>query len=434
MRKPEKRKISAGTVAVLLLTLVILGGTVFVWLRLSSGKTVDLSSLKPEVEDLQVKAGNMNEIPESSRAVTSTPVVVATQTPEPYGPEDTEQEPEVRSFTLTAAGTVSLAGEVRKNSYSSDAKQYDYYDTMALLKKELDSDLNIVFTENLYSGEEKSTDLTAPEAAASMLKAAGFNAAACGYSKAFDKGETGIASTRKVLEENGIRPIGIYENDGAEHIPVFSENGIMTALLQYTDTIPAATRKSMTKNGLGGTVPAADTEAIAADIARARDMGCDAVLVFRNWGKTGRGPDKNMKKLVQAIADAGADLIIGSGNRIVSGAEMLTAAETGRQVLCVWSLGTTLSGDRNNVKRIAGMLLQATVTVTDGQTEIRDVRYIPLYTWKYRQDSRYYYRCLAADREAPDGMDSEQKKMMKKAADAVHDAMKDTPAEERSLE
>ena len=48
MRKPEKRRISAGTVAVLLLTLVILGGTVFVWLRLSSGKTVDLSSLKPE--------------------------------------------------------------------------------------------------------------------------------------------------------------------------------------------------------------------------------------------------------------------------------------------------------------------------------------------------------------------------------------------------
>ena len=434
MRKPEKRKISAGTVAVLLLTLVILGGTVFVWLRLSSGKTVDLSSLKPEVEDLQVKAGNQNEIPEISQAVSSTPSAVAAKTPEPYDQEKTELEPEVRSFTLTAAGTVSMAGEVRKNSYSSDAKQYDYYDTMMLLKKELGSDLNIVFTENLYSGEEKSTDLTAPAAAASMLKAAGFNAAACGYSKAFDKGETGIVSTRKVLEENGIRPIGIYENDGAEHIPVFSENGIMTALLQYTDTIPVTTRKSMAKNGLSGTVPSADADSIAADIARARNMGCEAVLVFLNWGKTGRGPDKNMKKLVQVIADAGADLIIGSGNRIVSGAEMLTAAETGRQVLCVWSLGTTLSGDRNNIKRIAGMLLQATITVTDGQTEIRDVRYIPLYTWKYKQDSRYYYRCLAADREAPDGMDSEQKKMMKKAADSVRDAMKDSPAEERSLE
>lgn len=434
MRKSGKRKISAGTVVVLLMTMAILGGTVFVWLRLSSGKTVDLSRLKPEVEILQVKTGNEDRIPEIAQTVMSTPVPVATQTPEPYNPEQNDPEPDLRSFTLTAAGTVSVAGEVRKNSYSSDAKQYDYSDTMALLKKELVSDLNIVFTENLYSTESKPTDLIAPDAAAAMLKSAGFNAAACGYSKAFDKGEAGIASTRKVLEDNGIRPVGIYENDEEEHIPVFSENGIRTALLQYTDTIPAATRKTMTKNGLNSTVPAAETETIAADIARARELGCEAVIVLLNWGKTGRGPDKNMKKLVQGIADAGADLIIGSGNRIVSGMEMLTAGETGRQVPCVWSLGTTLSGDRGTIKRIAGMLLKATVVVKDGETEIREIRYVPLYTWKYRQDSRYYYRCLAADRPEPDGMDSEQRKMMKKAAETVREAMKDSPAEEYSIE
>ena len=317
MRKSGKRKISAGTVAVLLMTMAILGGTVFVWLRLSSGKTVDLSRLKPEVEILQVKTGNEERIPEIAQTVMSTPIPVATQTPEPNNPEKNDPEPYLRSFTLTAAGTVSVAGEVRKNSYSSDAKQYDYSDTMALLKKELVSDLNIVFTENLYSTENKPTDLIAPDAAAAMLKSAGFNAAACGYSKAFDKGEAGIASTRRVLEDNGIRPVGIYENDGEDHIPVFSENGIRTALLQYTDTIPAATRKTMTKNGLSSTVPAADTEAIATDIARARELGCEAVIVLLNWGKTGRGPDKNMKKLVQGIADAGADLIVGSGNRTV---------------------------------------------------------------------------------------------------------------------
>ena len=418
MRKSGKRKISAGTVAVLLMTMAILGGTVFVWLRLSSGKTVDLSRLKPEVEILQVKTGNEERIPEIAQTVMSTPIPVATQTPEPNNPEKNDPEPYLRSFTLTAAGTVSMAGEVRKNSYSSDAKQYDYSDTMTLLKKELGSDLNIVFTENLYSTENKPTDLIAPDAAAAMLKSAGFNAAACGYSKAFDKGEAGIASTRRVLEDNGIRPVGIYENDGEDHIPVFSENGIRTALLQYTDTIPAATRKTMTKNGLNST----------------RELGCEAVIVLLNWGKTGRGPDKNMKKLVQGIADAGADLIVGSGNRIVSGMEMLTAGETDRQVPCVWSLGTTLSGDRGTIKRIAGMLLKATVVVKDGKTEIREIRYVPLYTWKYRQDSRYYYRCLAADRPEPDGMDSEQRKMMKKAAETVREAMKDSPAEEHSIE
>ncbi len=434
MRKSEKRKISAGTFAILLMTVVILGGTVFVWLRLSSGKTIDLSRLRPEVEVLQVKTGNTKEIPEITQAIASTPVPAATKTPDPYTQAKNEPGTEMRSFTITAAGTVSLAGEVRKNSYSSDAKQYDYYDTMTLLKREMESDLNIVFAENLYSSKDKPTDLIAPEAAAAMLKAAGFNAAACGYAKAFDKGEAGIASTRDVLEKNGIRPVGIYENDGADRIPVFSENGIRTALLQYTDTIPGATRKSMAKNGLTHTVPAADANIITSDITQARELGCEAVIVLLSWGKTGRGPDKNMKMLVQTVADAGADLIIGNGNRIVSGMEILTAEGTGKQVPCVWSLGTTLSGDRSTIKRIAGMLLQATVVVNDEGTEIRDIRYVPLYTWKYRQDSRYYYRCLAADRPEPDGMDSEQKKMMKKAADTVREAMKDSPAEERGIE
>ena len=58
---------------------------------------------------------------------------------------------------------------------------------MMLLKKELQSDLNIVFLENLISEDAKANDVTAPGAGAVMLKAAGFNAAACGFSKAFDK-------------------------------------------------------------------------------------------------------------------------------------------------------------------------------------------------------------------------------------------------------
>ena len=99
MRKSGKRKISAGTVAVLLMTMAILGGTVFVWLRLSSGKTVDLSRLKPEVEILQVKTGNEERIPEIAQTVMSTPIPVAIQTPEPNNPEKNDPEPYLRSHT-----------------------------------------------------------------------------------------------------------------------------------------------------------------------------------------------------------------------------------------------------------------------------------------------------------------------------------------------
>ena len=78
------------------------------------------------------------------------------------------------------------------------------------------------------------------------------------------------------------------------------------------------------------------------------------------------------------------------------------------------------------------MMLQATIRVENGKTEIQDIGYIPLYTWKYKQDGRFNYRCLAADGGIPDGMDAEQQKLMAKAAETVQNAMKGSPVEVRS--
>lgn len=422
----RKRKISTGTVAILAAAVIVLGVTAFVWVRLSSGKRIDLSRIQSGVLDL--KDTNVKE--------KETPVILsAEKTARPAAANVTEKPVEsVRSFTLTAGGTVALDGEVRKNSWYSDVKQYDYYDIMTLLKREMQSDLNIVFLENLLSEDGRSSDVIATNAAAAMLKGAGFNLAACGFSKAYEKEKAGIQTTRKLLTEHGITPVGIYETIEEDHYRITNINGIRTAVLQYTGTVSSTTRKNMWKNGTSVLIPAAEAETIETDINTVRSQGSEVVIVLLNWGKTGKAPDKTMYALAQKIADAGADLIIGNGSRIVSGAEMLTAAHTGRQVLCVWSLGTVLSGDRSNIRRIAGMFLQVTVKTEEGRAELSDYRYIPLYTWKYKQDSRFYYRCLAADEAVPDGMDSEQQKMMKKAADTVKNAMAGSPVEERSFE
>jgi len=425
MRGSRKRKLSTGTVAVLAAAVVVLGMTAFVWIRLSAGKNIDLSRIRAGVLDLKETNVKTEDKPSVSSAEKTVRPAVAVSTEKP--------SESVRSFTLTAGGTVALDGEVRKNSWYSDVKQYDYYDIMTLLKRELQSDLNIVFLENLLSEDGRSSDITATNAAAAMLKGAGFNVAACGFSKSYDKEKTGIQTTRKLLTEHGIAPVGIYETNDENHYRITDVNGIRTAVLQYTGTVSSATRKNMTKSGTSDLVPAAEAEIIESDINNARSKGCEVVIVLLNWGKTGKAPDKTMHMLAQKIADAGADLIIGNGSRIVSGAEMLTA-ETGRQVLCVWSLGAVLSGDRSNIRRMAGMLLKVTVKAEGGKTELGEYRYIPLYTWKYKQDSRFYYRCLAADEAVPDGMDSEQQKMMKKAADTVKNAMADSPVEERSFE
>ena len=273
--------------------------------------------------------------------------------------------------------------------------------------------------------------MIAAGAAASMMKAAGIDAAACGFSKAFAKEEAGVQSTRKLLNEYGIRPLGIYENE-SDSFRVIEMNGVKICLLQYTDTIPADTRKAMNRKGQTGLVPPADADRIAADIEAARKQGCDTVIVLLHWGSVGKAPTKAQRTLARQIADAGADLIAGCGSKIVTGPEMLTAEENGKQVLCAWSLGTVLSGDRSNIRRIAGMLLHITVYTENGKTEIRDLSYTPLYTWKYKMDGRYYYRCLAADGTIPDGMDSEQQKTMEKAETTVSETLAGSPLTRRS--
>ena len=122
MAGKKKRKVSFGTIAILAVTLLILGGSFLVWNRLSDGRTVDLSKLKPESIDLSIRTGSPEEILEITETTTSKPVQTT-------APETSEEKPG-RTFTLTAAGTVALEGEVRKNSYYSEAKQYDYYDVL----------------------------------------------------------------------------------------------------------------------------------------------------------------------------------------------------------------------------------------------------------------------------------------------------------------
>lgn len=427
--KRKKRKISAGTIFMIACALVVLGAAFFAMDRLSSVSVIDQNPAgkvagKPDASRNPEESGEKAEpAAEEERERKNTAL-----------PQDTITPPDRNSFTFTVLGTTALTGEVRTNSYYSDVKQYDYYDILTLLRPQLKTDLNIVFFENILSTDGKKSDTLSTGAAAAMLNAAGIRMAACGFSKAYEKSGDGIVSTKTILGEYGIQTLGICEKEASDQVQIREINGVKAAFLQYTDTIPETTRKKMKQQESTYMIPPADPDLIASDIQRAREMGSETVIVLVQWGKTGKAPDKNQHDLAQKVADAGADLIIGCGSRIVSGGELLTAKDTGRNVMCIWSLGTTLSGDRGNIKRIAGMMLHVTVEVKKGNAPSVRCTYTPLYTWKYKMDGRYYYRCLPANGAIPDGMDTEQQKMMKKAAETVRSAMKDTSVEEEEVE
>ena len=424
----ERRRLSAGTVFMLILLAVVLGGSVLVLGRLSSGASVDLNKLSMNVLDLQEDVPREQDYDAPAAKPETKPQTAEKQ-------ETPAAEAAVRKqetgFTLTIGGSISLSGEVRKNSQSTDSKVADYADIMMLLAPQISSDVNIVFLENILSDRHKASDTVAPGQAATLLKEAGFDMAACGFSQAYSSGRDGVEATLMTLDRQGVTALGIRYADDPGRPQVRTFNGVKAAFLQYTNTLSVKTRNTMEKDGTTGMVTEADTERISQDISLARQQGAEAVIVLLNWGKIGNNQDKKQRDLAESIAAAGADLIIGNGSHLPQTAEYLNGKD-GRSVLCVYSLGALLCGDRNSIKRMSGYLLHVTVR-SDGQggALMLNPEYTPVYTWKYKQDSRFYYRCIVSDGEAPDGMDSEQRKTMAKSAEMVEAALKDAPLSER---
>lgn len=423
-----RRKLSAGTVFMLVMMGIVLCGSAIVLGRLSSGASVDLSKLNMNVLDIREdpSRGTDETTEDDYPERTAQPSAKTTAVPA-AAEQTTAAQNSSDSFTLTFGGTISLSGEVRKNSRSTDAKVADYADVMMLLKTNIRSDVNGVFLENILSDQHKTNDITAPGQAALLLKEAGFNMAACGFSQSYANGKSGIENTLITLADRGVSTLGIRYADDPGTPEIKTIKGIRTAFLQYTSTIPAKTRKTMAKDGTDAMVPEADLSLITQDIDRARQQGAEAVIILLNWGKNGKDPDKEQKELAAGIAAAGADLIIGNGSHVPQTAVYLPG-QNGRSVLCAWSLGTLVGGDRTNVRHMSGYMLSVTIRRDDqGGIQVLNPEYIPVYTWKYKQDGRFYYRCIASDREAPDGMDSEQRKMMTKSAETVSAVMKDSP-------
>jgi len=440
--KPGKKKrgLSVGTVFVLTLMFLVIGGSVWTLTRLSGG-SVNLEALTGNVLSL----GKRNEDP-------SADVVIRTEnggrTGNAAGPSAESADAggsdssssggnsviptaaPSQHVTLSVSGIIAIEDAVRKSAYASDTEKYDFADMMMLMRRQFRNDLNIVFLENILSDEKKVSTVVVPEAAADMLKEAGITAVACGFAKAWEKGAEGAAGTRKALTERGLLPFGIQENGEAAWRMAESQ-GMRIALIQYTENMASGTRKSMEKAGLSAAVPQATEEQLAKDIAEARAQGADAVLVLVSWGKVGaKTPTKAQKELATRLAAAGADLIIGAGARIPQTAEMLTVEREGksREVLCVYSTGTLLSDSRSSTARLAGYLVRITLRRgTDGNVNVDEMDYTPTYAWRFRQDSKYYYRCLAADEAAPDGMDADQQKAMERVRTYVDELLEGTP-------
>ncbi|MEA2196298.1 MAG: hypothetical protein QOJ25_349 [Solirubrobacteraceae bacterium] len=124
-----------------------------------------------------------------------------------------------------------------------------------------------------------------------------------------DSGGHGIADTIANLDRWGIAHGGAGANLAAARTPsMLQAGGIKVAILGY-DTIKPA-------YGAGATTAGSNqmsASRVRADVAAARALGADLVVVFPHWGvEYTANPTAYQRSLAHAAIDAGADIVIGN--------------------------------------------------------------------------------------------------------------------------
>ncbi|MBE6599310.1 MAG: CapA family protein [Ruminococcaceae bacterium] len=168
-----------------------------------------------------------------------------------------------------------------------------------------------------------------------------------------DKGAGGYASTLDFWHTQPVTLIGGYYNaEDAASIRTVEKDGAVIALLAYT----YGTNSISLPWGSEMVVPYIADELILSDLAKAEEAA-DFTIVSIHWGnETTQTPTDEQKRLAQLIADHGGDVILGTHSHTLQPLTWLKSQTTGKEVLCIYSLGNFASGQARPVNMVGGIL------------------------------------------------------------------------------
>ena len=301
---------------------------------------------------------------------------------EPVTVYDRAEEAPAVSGTLTimAIGDVLLHPSVQDSGLRADGSR-DYSHFFAHIAGDVEAaDLALVSQETLLGGEALGLSgypsFNGPQEVGDAEVAAGFDVVLHANNHALDRGLDGIAA--ELAYWRSAHPdmlvTGIADSqEAAGEPPLIERAGHVVAVLNYATYL----------NGIPLPEPWAvrmmDTELVAADVAAARSAGADLIVACPHWGdEYAAEPNADQRSWAQALADAGADVIIGGHPHVLQPFETLTASD-GRTVPVFWSVGNFVSG-QGRMDTMVGGMAQVSVSFSDAGARVDECRLTALVT------------------------------------------------------
>ena len=166
-------------------------------------------------------------------------------------------------------------------------------------------------------------------------------------------------------------------------------------------------------------------ERIRADITKARVAGANVVIVLPHWGtKNRQETPENLKEMALEMAQAGADVILGTHPNVVQQTERLSVRRADgllyEAVVC-YSLGSLLT-DARAAENTAGMVAHLNITYdpVSRRTTLGSLACTPVYIAQQREDGQNVYRVVDTDNaQALAALSEGEREAAMKAADRV---------------
>ncbi len=234
-----------------------------------------------------------------------------------------------------------------------------------------------------------------PDAMMSQLFDAGVDVFLTANNHTCDKGAKGIRRTIQVMDSLGIPHVGTYldSTDFQQRNPLMVERGgFRIAVLNYTygtNGIPAP--NPFIVNML-------DSAAIARDIARARELKADYIVVMPHWGiEYERKQNKGQKGYANYMYECGADMVIGGHPHVVQPITLENKNEYGvAQRVTAYSLGNFVSNQRKRYTDGGIIVKCEIVRDTNGTVRVTNYEYLPYWVYKGVCQGKYQYHILPA--------------------------------------
>lgn len=289
--------------------------------------------------------------------------------PEPEEPPATPEPFQEYDVTLMALGDNLLHMGIVYTGRMDDGT-YDFSFLFEDIADYLDAaDIRMINQETILGGNELGASgypkFNSPTEVGDAIAAAGFNVVLHATNHAADQGVKGLLHCVDFWKQYPeILMIGISGEEESSDIPLLTVKDITFAILNYTygpnmETLPSGLRGHLDMlcaydENSGAIDFTRLNPQVIEDIQKARELA-DIVIVCPHWGtEYQKKPSGYQRTFAGEMAQAGADLIIGTHPHVPQPVEWVEA-ENGRRALCFYSLGNYVSTQKQALSMLEGM-------------------------------------------------------------------------------